>query len=151
MKPHAPPSVLRRAAGFAMLSAIFLIVILAALAVFISVLATHEQAGNIADVAGLRAYQAARAGIEWGLYNFKRNGACSASTSFNAGGTLLPYTITVSCTVSDMTTKNDEAGNPIYVRRITANACNQPSGNVCPNATAGDGYIERQISVVTGQ
>lgn len=142
----------RSAAGFALAAAIYLIVILAALAGFIAVLATHEQAGTIADIQGVRAYQAARTGVEWGLYNFKRASACSASTTIAPGGVLAAFTVTVSCTVSDMTTASTESTATVLIRRITANACNQPgAGGTCPNSAPGDGYIERQVSVVAGQ
>lgn len=137
--------------GFALVSAVFLIVILAALAGFIAVMSTHQQAGHTADIQGLRAYQAARAGIEWGIYNFKRSNACPAPTSFSPGGGLSAFTVTVDCLRNEMATTNDEAGTVVTVRRITATACNLPSAGACPNAAAGDGYIERRLSVVVGR
>lgn len=140
-----------KAAGFALISAIFLIVILAALSVFIAVMSTHQQAGHVADLQGLRAYQAARAGIEWGLYNFKRNGVCAAPSSFSPGGNLAGFTVTVDCLLGEMATSNDEAGVAVIVRRVVATACNQPAALACPNVAPGDGYIERRLSVVVGQ
>lgn len=140
-----------KAAGFALISAIFLIVILAALAVFIAVMSTHQQAGHVADLQGLRTYQAARAGIEWGLFNFKRNSACAAPTSFVPGGGLAGFTVTVDCLLGEMATSNDEAGTAVTVRRIVATACNLPAAGACPNAAPGDGYVERRLSVVVGQ
>ncbi len=56
------------AGGFAIVSAIFLIVILAALGVGILVFSRAQQASSAYDVQGSRAYQAARAGIEWAVY-----------------------------------------------------------------------------------
>lgn len=144
-------SPMSRPRGFALVSAIFLIVILAALAAFIAVISTHQQAGHTADIQGMRAYQAARAGMEWGIYNFKRNNACAATSSFVPGGGLAGYTVTVQCLLGEMATTNDEAGTAVTVRRIIAVACNQPSGGVCPNGAAGDGYVERQLSVVVGK
>jgi MSHA biogenesis protein MshP len=141
----------QKSGGFALVSAIFLIVILAALAVFIAVMSTHQQAGHVADLQGLRAYQAARTGIEWGLYDFKRNGACAAPVSFNPGGGLGAFTVTVDCLRNEMVTTNDEAGTSVTVRRIVATACNQPAAGACPSAAPGDGYVERRLSVVVGQ
>jgi MSHA biogenesis protein MshP len=142
----------RNSGGFALISAIFLIVILAALAVFIAAMSIHQQAGHTADLQGLRAYQAARAGIEWGLYDFKRNGACTAPVSFSPGGALGAFTVTVDCLRNEMATTNDEAGTAVTVRRIVATACNLPAaGGGCPNAAPGDGYVERRLSVVAGQ
>ncbi len=54
--------------GFAIVSAIFLIVVLAALGVGIVVFSKAQQASSAYDVQGSRAYQAARAGLEWALY-----------------------------------------------------------------------------------
>lgn len=140
-----------RYSGFALVSAIFLIVVLAALATFIATISTHQQAGHMADIQGMRAYQAARAGVEWGIYNFKRNNACAATSSFVPGGALAGYTVTVQCLLGEMATTNDEASTAVTVRRIVVTACNQPSGLVCPNGAAGDGYVERRLSVVVGK
>ena len=61
-----------RPRGFALPTAIFLIVILALLGVFI-VRINLTQTGSLAlDVLGTHAYQAARAGTEWGAYQVLR-------------------------------------------------------------------------------
>jgi MSHA biogenesis protein MshP len=54
--------------GFVLPSAVFLLVILAALAAFLVTISTTQNVTSAQDVQGARAYQAARAGIEWGLY-----------------------------------------------------------------------------------
>jgi MSHA biogenesis protein MshP len=54
--------------GFALASAIFILVVLAALAVGITLLTTQSQTGLAQDLLGSRAYQAARAGLDWGAY-----------------------------------------------------------------------------------
>jgi MSHA biogenesis protein MshP len=54
--------------GFALASAIFILVVLAALAVGITLLTTQAQTGLARDLLGSRAYQAARAGLDWGAY-----------------------------------------------------------------------------------
>lgn len=56
------------AGGFVLPSAIFLIVILASLAAFLVTISTTQSTTSAQDVQGARAYHAARAGIEWGLY-----------------------------------------------------------------------------------
>ena len=58
----------RAAKGFAIVTAIFLLVILAALGVGMLVFSKAQQTTSAYDVQGSRAYQAARAGIEWALY-----------------------------------------------------------------------------------
>lgn len=57
-----------RFGGFALPSAIFLLVILAGLAAFLVNISMTQSAMSTQDVQGARAYQAARAGVEWGLY-----------------------------------------------------------------------------------
>ena len=56
------------AGGFVLPSAIFLIAILASLAAFLVTISTTQSTTSAQDVQGARAYHAARAGIEWGLY-----------------------------------------------------------------------------------
>ncbi len=140
-----------RARGFALVAAVFLVVVLAGLAVFVTVMSTHQQAGHVADIQGLRVYQAARAGIEWGAFNFRRNAACAGPTSFNPGGGLAAYTVTVNCVLGEMVTTNDESGTAVTVRRVVAVACNIPTAGACPNVAPPAGYVERQLSVVIGQ
>ena len=59
-----PPE--RRCAGFAIVSALFIIVALAALGAFIAVVSGGQQIGSAYDLNGARAYYAARSGAEWG-------------------------------------------------------------------------------------
>lgn len=141
---------LQTASGFALPAAIFVLVVLSLMAGFILHVSTHQQAGHAADLRGTRAYQAARAGIEWGLFSFLRNSGCSNATSFSPGGNLAEFTVTVQClpAAGEM---NYENKTPIYVRRIVATACSQPSGGACPNVAPGPNYIERQLAVVTAR
>jgi MSHA biogenesis protein MshP len=94
--------------GFSIVSAIFLLVILTALGAAILNISTVQHASSALDVQGARAYQAARAGIEWGLYTklqtstkntYCNNAATPTSTSFSmpAGTTLSSFTVTVVC------------------------------------------------------
>lgn len=145
---------LRRCGGFAIVSAIFLLVILSLMAAFIVQISTHQQVGHVADLRGVRAYQAARAGIEWGLHNHLRNSACLASSSFALGGNLAEFTVTVACSPAGVAMTNDENGTPLVVRRIVATACNQPVGaapGTCPNPVPADNYVERELAAVAGR
>lgn len=141
----------KRERGFALVSAIFLLVILSALAAFIVNISTQQQIGSTADIQGVRAYQAARAGIEWGAHNHLRNAACAAASSFALGGNLAGFTVTVQCQGA---LSNNEDGTDLVIRRIVATACNQPAGvapGVCPNPAPGANYIEREIAVVAAR
>src|SRR5436190_24386017 len=59
---------LERQTGFSIIAAIFLLVVLALLAAFIASVTGMQQSSGQLDVLGVRAYQSARAGMEWGAY-----------------------------------------------------------------------------------
>ncbi len=65
---NARQSIQSGGGGFALPSAIFLLVILASLAAFLVNISMTQSATSTQDVQGARAYQAARAAVEWGLY-----------------------------------------------------------------------------------
>lgn len=148
----------KRVCGFAIVSAIFILVVLAALGAFIVNVSTTQQIGSALDVQGVRAYQAARAGVEWGLYQVQASPAynfgytstdpntraCSASpTSFVlTGAAFSGLTVTVTCAA------NADASSGPTIYDIAATACNQPDAGACPNTTnPGALYIERRLSV----
>ena len=98
-------SKLKRIRGFALVSAIFILVVLAALGAFIMSISTSQQIGSALDVQGVRAYQAARAGLEWGLFQQRQTipaSCASAPTSFvpSTATTLSSFTVTVTCSAS---------------------------------------------------
>jgi MSHA biogenesis protein MshP len=138
MKSRAP------ICGFALPSAIFLLVILAALGAFILTVSTFQHMGAALDVQGARAYQAARAGIEWGLFQSQRNSSCGPTTLTFAGTSLAAFTAAVSCANFPA----NEAGAAVNVDQITATACNQAP---CPNAAPGTNYVERQLTVTVAR
>jgi MSHA biogenesis protein MshP len=101
--------------GFAIVSAIFLLVVLAALGGFIATVSTTQHVGSAQDVQGDRVYYAARAGIEWGLFQALKSSSCVASSSFvySAGN----ISVTVDCNA----TLPDEAGaGSLYTITATA-------------------------------
>ena len=80
-----------RQRGVGLVTAIFLLVVIAGLAAAMVTVFTSQQAGSQLDVQGTRAYQAARAGIEWGLFRARQGGSCEPGKSF-----LLPANTTLS-------------------------------------------------------
>lgn len=146
--------------GFSTITAIFLLVILAALGAFMVTFTGLQQNTIQADVLGVRAYYAARAGVDWALYRTLDPdnsisavpadptvfAACPATTTLSGlGGSLAPFAVTVTCTETTAT----EANRNIHVYRITATACNQAS---CPVGGAPPaGYAERQITVTAAR
>jgi MSHA biogenesis protein MshP len=150
MRSTSATSPERRAAGFTLVSVLFIIVVLAALGAAITKVSTRQHLGSAAEVESARALQAARAGLEWAAFQVLRNPAppaaapaCFGTTSFTAPG-LGAYTITVSCTQ----TAGSDGSTALGFYQLKANACNAPSSGACPNTTANPGntYVERQIA-----
>lgn len=126
------------------MTAIFLIVILAGLAGFAARLFSVQQQSSGLDVLGSQAYAAAQSGIDWGAHRALIGGSCTGATNLvmPAATPLASFTVTVTCA----STAHTEAGNPVTMYRLTATACNQPSGGACPNGAPGDSYVERQVT-----
>ncbi len=130
--------------GFAIVSAIFLVVILAALGGFIATVSTSQQIGSALDVMGARAYQAARAGTEWGLYRAIKDSSCVASTDI---GAIDSMSVTVTCTAAAAGGVVEAGLGTIY--SITAVACSVPAASpACPGAVANPNYVERRVTVL---
>jgi MSHA biogenesis protein MshP len=155
-----------RETGFAIVSAIFLLVILAVLGVYMVTFSTVQSASSGSDVEGSRVYWAARSGLDWGIYKanidnltYACSTGCVMTTPPCTGPTTVTpaadnlsmagYTVTVSCTC----TPSCQANNPIKVFRFTSNACNQATGaGVCPNpAPAGISYVDRELTVTVAR
>ncbi len=129
--------------GFSIITAIFLIVVLAAFGAFAVSMFRVQQTSAALDELGSRAYQAAQAGIEWGAWQVLQGpGTCAAATGNLAlPGSLSGFTATVTCA----STSHTEAGNPVTIYQLTATACNQPAAGACPNPAPGPDYVERQV------
>jgi len=138
--------------GFVLPSAIFLLVILAALAAFLVTISTTQSVTSVQDLQGVRAYHAARAGIEWGLYQVLDPGnttvvapaaptwpnmpSCSSATLAIEG-----FSVALSCTSNDYL----EAGLNRRIRmfRLVSTA----SQGVVGTAT----YVEREVEVIVSK
>ncbi len=161
MKPYIAP---RKSAGVALVTAIFMLVVLAGLAVAIVSVTTAQQSGATMDVQGQRAHQAAKAGIEWALYIGLRTGfvapaqptpaatlGCPKQYSFAMppGTTLSGFTVTVTCGMPSPGVAGGGASDPTAGHiTIRSTACNQPGATGCPNTSPGPEYVQR---VVTAQ
>jgi MSHA biogenesis protein MshP len=152
---------IRHSRGFALVSAIFILVVLVALVLAITLFTSQSEIGQARDTFGSRAYQAARAGLDWGAYRVLDpqnltatagnaplpncpgvagpvcpTAAAPGSSTLPAGpfgGTVLAgYTVTLQCSCADFT----EAGRNIRVYQLRATA----------SSGAGVGAVERQVS-----
>lgn len=72
--------------GFAFITALFLLVVLAAFAAFAVGIMANASATSVLAVQGVRGWEAARAGIAWGTYQLKREqvGATAGTTDLPA-------------------------------------------------------------------
>ena len=105
--------------GFALVPALFLIVVLGALAVIAVRVGTGQQQAVTMRLEEARALAAAQAGIEWGAYQSLNAGACAASTTLNlTEASLAGFTVTVTCIAS--TFANGAATASSYVLKSTA-------------------------------
>src|SRR5471032_1104633 len=102
-----------RARGIGLITAIFILVVLAGLGVAMVSFTTTQSATVAMDVQGERAVQAARAGVEWALYENLIGGKnpCTQSFALPSNSTLAPFTVTVSCPSTATYTLNGTAVN----------------------------------------
>ena len=148
MMPLMHPVRRARQAGVGLVTAIFLLVVLAGLGVASVTLFTTQQESSNLDLEGAKAYQAARAGIEWGLYEQLRQGRCAASNSFGFPATTVlgSFRVTVACRAID--DLKDVDGDPVMRWRIIAVACNQPVEGACgQQAVNHPDYVQRRLEV----
>ena len=137
-----------RARGVSLITAVFLVVVLAGLTAAIMRVTVAQHATASMDMLGVQAYQAARSGLDWGLYQRLRVQApgidCFTSPSTFAmppDGGLRNFTVTVTCTAG----AGNLAGNTTNRWTIVAVACNQPGPSGCPNPTANADYVQRRV------
>jgi MSHA biogenesis protein MshP len=108
--------------GFALVPALFLIIVLSALgAVAVRLGSTQSQTVNLSLLSS-RALAAANTGVEWAA----ANGTCPASTTLNlTQGGLAGFTVTVTCA----TTPHVEAGSPVKIFVVDSVAASGTYGN----------------------
>lgn len=140
---HRRAAKARGQAGFVLPAAIFLLVVLGALAAYLSNVTQINLAMNNLELEGERAYWAAQSGAEAGIYNAAVLGAC-ATQDIAFAGELNRFVATVTC----VQTNANEGGRPVRIFQITSVACNDPlaASPRCPNgASASAEYAERQV------
>jgi MSHA biogenesis protein MshP len=140
--------------GFLLPSAIFLLVILAALGAFIVNIFSAQQLGMALDVNGERAWQAANAGMEWARYKLaKTPGSCPAGTTYDGStfslgfpgtSTLTGFSATVECHLLE-STKVQTIDTVVFEVRVTACSPAAAAEPKCPGTPTAVGYVERQM------
>ena len=125
-----------------MITALFLILVIAVLGAYIASVATTQHTAETLDTQGVHAYQAAYAGIQWGAFQVLRNGTCAGTNSFPLPNTLSGFAVTV--VFANFPYIENGVGRNIC--RITSTGCNFPTvANTCPGNQGNGYYVERQI------
>lgn len=150
----APHFLLGGQRGFSIVAAIFILVVLAGLGGFIVSTSGTQQLSLALDVQNSRVQQAARAGIEWGVYQVVKvpaaagnfTAACEAATfaapSAATALTTLPGLDAFRIEVTCGSAVQSEGAPPAYrVYQIVATACNAAA---CPAPLPGLGYVEHR-------
>lgn len=117
--------------GFSLLTAIFLLVVLAGLGGVMVTFSGVQQQSSSLDVLGSRAYQASRAGIEWAAYHIAQQPRGMLWTGCETvpvplfaantlAGNLSPFSVILTCSsVAAM-----EGGVPIFIYDLGSTASN---------------------------
>jgi MSHA biogenesis protein MshP len=120
--------------GFTLITAIFLLVGVAALVVFMTNIRVAQQTTLVYGVQGARAIQAARSGIEWGIYDAIVIGNCVASTTFTIAQPALDnFSVEVQCGA----TTHTEGVTALTTYQLTAIASDGVFGSL--------DYVQRRI------
>jgi MSHA biogenesis protein MshP len=139
--------------GFALMMAVFMIVTLAAIAVYLLTMSTGQLEAVTQDEQATRAYQAARTGVDWGAYQVLVNTVSGFATTCAAGGApntqnlvlqqlLIGFRTEVTC---QRVGSETEAGVPIVVYRLTVIGCNHTPA-AC-GTSVDPTYVERQLQL----
>ncbi len=139
---------MQREKGFAIIVAVFILVTLAGLGAAMLSVTTSQHQGQAQDIVAARALQAARSGLDWGVFQVSNNTAgtfatnCASGTgsqTFSSLTDLAGLWIDVRCT---STAYSEGLASPrIYA--LVATACNVAT---CPNEGSPNAqYVERQL------
>ncbi len=130
--------------GVALLAALFLLVVLAALGLFMVTMSGVQSRIPVFALQGARAYQAARSGIEWGIYRVETDHNCNTITGATQPFAIDNLNVTVSCTGEPSSGTYQEGSVTYHVFRIVAFADRGNYGS--PD------YVSRKVIVkVTGE
>lgn len=105
--------------GFSLVSAVFLLVVVALVAGYALSIGSTQRADSTLALLGKRADLAARSGLEWGIARVVGDNACPASSSFSPEGTgIASFSVAVSC--SSQTVTEGASTYPIFTLTVTA-------------------------------
>jgi MSHA biogenesis protein MshP len=148
--------------GLGMITAIIILVILASLAGAMMTFGTTQQLTSAQDVMSVKAWQAAKAGNEWGLYMALNSGAgwasgaaCTPSGTAGTPGTQqtkdigltteLGFSVTVTCSATKFN-EGEVPGPPVAKKEIILYTVTSKATNGA--SVASPGYVERRRVVI---
>lgn len=114
-------------AGFSLVAAIFLIVIVASLGTFMITIGTTQQQTSLLSVLQSRAVFAADSGMQWAIGSVLAADVCFTSpTTFNlTGGALVGYTASITCNAVNI----DEGPNNYNIFQLASTASRDTFGS----------------------
>ena len=143
--------------GLGMITAIIILVILASLAGAMATFGTTQQLTSAQDVMSVKAWQAAKAGNEWGLYMALTHGigwasgaACTPSGTVGTPGaeqtksiTELGFSVAVTCSATKF---NEGETAPAVAKEVTIFTITSKASNGA--SVTSPGYVERSRVVI---
>jgi len=124
-----------RQRGVSIITGVFLLLLMSVLAAVIANVVSTAHVNQAADIGGARAYQAARAGAEWGMFQLDPNAQGAGLPACVNGTPAIPgHAVTVTCQSWDTT----EGTRQLRIYRIVSQAI--AAGVKAPG-------IERQVEV----
>jgi MSHA biogenesis protein MshP len=121
--------------GFGLVAAMFVMIVMSMVVIAMSRLSITQHGSNSLAIQQARAYQAARAGLEWGIAQALMGNCARNSSVSMAGSNLSEFTVTVDCPHPDPLA-NPTPGPAVYsdngavvnIYRLTATAQNGSPG-----------------------
>jgi len=152
--------------GLGMITAIIILVILASLAGAMVTFGTTQQLTSAQDVMSVKAWQAAKAGNEWGLYMALNSGtewasgtACTPSGTLGTAGTLqtkvidlateLGFSVQVTCSATKFNEGASSWGPPPVAKTTTLYTITSTATNGA--SVTSPSYVERTRVVLAEQ
>ena len=108
----------RAVSGFTLVTVIFLLVVVSGLVVYITNIGVVQQTTVVYGLQGARALQAARSGIEWGIFQSINNGVCAGSTTINDAA-FAGFSVEVQC-IPTTHIEGDSMTGTIITYRLSA-------------------------------
>jgi MSHA biogenesis protein MshP len=108
--------------GVALIAAIFLIVVLALLGVYMVSITGVQQATTSQAIVAARVYYGAKAGLDWGIYQAigPTSSSCAATTTLAPITGIDGVTVTVTCACTFTTTACTTSADSVYYLTSTA-------------------------------